>query len=198
MKQVVIIHGGDTFENHEAYLNWLQKFPMDLSWYRVGKIGWKRTLEKRLGEGYEVYLPEMPNPTYAQYIEWKLWTDKLIDLIRDEIILVGHSLGGSFLVKYLSENTLSKKVRGVFLVSACFEKDTDGNALHSFELPQTFNLQTENIFLYHSTDDPVVPFSDMEEFKKKLPNATVRVFGDRKHFNAEVFLELAEDIKSLE
>lgn len=198
MKQIVVIHGGDTFQSYEAYLEVLKNFQIDIQRYRAGKIGWKKNLENMLGEEYEVYLPEMPNPTYAQYIEWKLWMDKIVDLLGDEIILAGHSLGGSFLVKYLSENTLSKKVKGVFLVSACYDKDTDGNALHSFELPQTFNLQTENIFLYHSTDDPVVPFSDMDEFKKKLPNARVRVFEDRKHFNGEEFPELAEDIKSLE
>jgi predicted alpha/beta hydrolase family esterase len=197
MKQVVVIHGGDTFENYEAYLNWLKSFPMDLSWYRAGKIGWKKTLEKRLGDDYEVYLPEMPNETNAQYIEWKLWMDKVVSLLGDEVVLAGHSLGGSFLTKYLSENVLSKKINGVFLVSACFDKDTDGNGLHSFTIPEKLNLQTENVFLYHSKDDPVVPFSDLEEFKNKIPNAVARVFVDRKHFNGEEFPELVEDIKSI-
>jgi hypothetical protein len=45
--------------------------------------------------------------------------------------------------------------------------------------------------------DPVVPFSDLEVFKNKIPNAVARVFEDRKHFNGEEFPELVDDIKSI-
>jgi predicted alpha/beta hydrolase family esterase len=55
-------------------------------------------------------------------------------------------------------------------------------------------MQTKNIYLYHSKDDPVVPFSALEKFARALPLAYTRIFEDRKHINQSEFPELAEDI----
>ena len=197
MPQVLVIHGGEVFENHEMYLNFLENLELDLSRSKAGQKKWKNSLADRLGSEYEVYLSQMPNEMNAQYSEWKMMMDKYIDALQDGIVLIGHSLGGSFLVKYLSENKINKRVKGLFLVSACFEKDVFGYGLYSFALPEEVNLEVEKVFLYHSKDDPVVPFSDLESFKKVIPNGVSRVFEDRKHFNTEEFPELVEDIKSL-
>ena len=196
-KQVVIIHGGDTFESHEAYLNFLKNFKIDLDRCRIGKGSWKRWLHHALGEEYDIILPEMPGASNAQYEEWKLWMEKLIPLLNDEIILVGHSLGASFLVKYLSEAPCPKKVLGVFLVSTPFDTDSDGYSLASFSHQGKIKLQNQNVYLYHSKDDPAVPFSAMEKFQKALPHAHARAFEDRRHMNQLEFPELADDIKAL-
>jgi len=196
-KQVVIVHGGDTFETHEAYLDYLRNFKLELERCRVGKGSWKRWLQEALGEGYDILLPEMPSASNAQYDEWKLWLDKLMPLLDDEIILVGHSLGASFLVKYLSDGSCPKKVLGVFLVSGVFDTDSYGYGLASFAHRGTIDLHTENVYLYHSKDDPVVPFSAMEKFKEALPHAHARAFEDRRHMNQPEFPELAEDIRDL-
>jgi predicted alpha/beta hydrolase family esterase len=196
-KQIVIIHGGDTFGTHEEYLNFLNNFQIDIERYKTNKDDWKKWLCDELEEDYEVITPAMPNKTNARYEEWKLWMDKLVPLLNDEIILIGHSMGGSFLAKYLSENKLPKKIKAVFLVSAMFDYDDDGNHLHSFSLPENLNLQTDKVYLYHSKDDRVVPFGSLDKFKNKLPNAIVRVFVDRGHINQETFPELVQDIMSL-
>ena len=196
-KQIVVIHGGDTFENYETYIDFLRGFEIDINRFNSEKTDWKPWLRKALGSEYEVLLPAMPNKTNAQYGEWKMWMDKLVPFLNDGVILIGHSLGGAFLVKYLSQGIFPKKIRGVFLVAAVYDKDTDGYPLASFALPLNLDLQTENIYLYHSKDDPVVPFSDLEEYKKVLPNAQAKVLNDRKHINQEEFPELVEDIKSL-
>ncbi len=196
-KQIVIIHGGDTFENQEAYLDFLKNYEIDIERYKSSKDDWKPWLRERLGDDYEVILPTMPNKTNAQFGEWKLWFEKIIPFLNEEIILVGHSLGASFVAKYLSENKFPKKLNGVFLVSGVFDKDSDGYSLLSFSLPEKLDLQTENLYLYHSKDDPVVPFSALENFIKALPKAHSRVFENRKHINQPEFMELAEDILSL-
>lgn len=198
MKQVLIIHGGNVFENYETYWNFFENLQIDLARSKAGQKKWKNSIDQKLGKDYEVYLPSMPSNMNAQYKEWKLMMDKHINALSEEIILVGHSLGASFLVKYLSENKINKKIKGVFLVSGVFKQDSCGNGLYSFALPDKLDLQTENIFLYHSKDDPVVPFSELESFQKAFPGATSRVFEDRKHLNTEEFPELVEDIKSLE
>ncbi|HEY4512323.1 MAG TPA: alpha/beta hydrolase [Candidatus Paceibacterota bacterium] len=196
-KQIVVIHGGDTFENQETYLNFLNNYKIDIERYRTSKDDWKPGLREKLGEEYEVILPVMPNKFNARFEEWKLWLEKFFPFLNDEIILIGHSLGASFVAKYLSENKFPKKLKGVFLVSGVFDKDSEGYSLLSFSLPEKLDLQTENVYLYHSKDDPVVPFSALDNFMKAFPQAHTRVFEDRKHINQEEFPELVEDILQL-
>lgn len=196
-KQIVVIHGGDTFENQEAYLNFLKNYEIDIERYKISKDDWKPDLRRKLRSDYEVILPIMPNKTNARFEEWKIWFEKIIPFLNEEIILIGHSLGASFLVKYLSENNLPNKLKAVFLVSGVFDTDTDGYSLQSFSLPEKLDLQTENIYFYHSKDDPVVPFSALENFAQIFPKAHTRIFEDRKHINQEEFPELVQDIQNL-
>jgi len=197
-KQVVVIHGGDTFETYEEYLNFLRSYEIDIERYKSDQSDWKPWLRQKLGSNYEVILPIMPNKTNAQFDEWKIWFEKLIPFLHGGVILVGHSLGGTFLVKYLSENQFKKKIKAVFLVGAVYDKDDDGYSVVSFSLPEKLNLQTEKIYLYHSKDDLVVPFSTLGQYKKALPKAETKVFEDRGHFNQEEFPELAQDILNLD
>lgn len=196
-KQVVVIHGGDTFETYEEYLDFLRGYKIDIERYKTDKHDWKPWLRQRLGSDYEIISPIMPNRTNAQFEEWRIWFEKLIPFLHDEVILIGHSLGGTFLPKYLSENSFPKKIKAVFLVGAVYDKDSDGYLLVSFTLPAHLNLQTDKIYLYHSKDDGVVPFSALEQYKKALPKAQTRVFKDRGHLNQEEFPELVQDILNL-
>ena len=58
------------------------------------------------------------------------------------------------------------------------------------------NQQGGNIYIYHSEDDFVVPFADLDKYAKDLPNAKKVIFKDRGHFLQEEFPELIESIKS--
>ena len=195
-KQVVVIGGGETFDTYEKYLRFLKRFQIDFDEYRLGKKGWKDTLGEKLGEEYEIIRPEMPCRWNAKYPEWQIWFEKFIPHFNGEVVLVGHSLGGTFLAKYLSENKFPKKIKGVFLVSAPHD-DAPDYSLLDFALPKKLNLQTENTMIYHSVDDPVVPHADLNKYSTAIPNAMVKEFTDRGHFNQEEFPELVEDIKNL-
>ena len=196
-KQIVVIHGGDTFESYEEYLKFIENWEIDFERYRLNKRDWKETIAEKIGSDFEVIRPKMPNERNAQYSEWKIWFEKFIGKLEFEVFLVGHSLGGSFLVKYLSENNSPKIIKAVFLIAAVFDKDIYGYGLASFSLPEKLDLQTDKIYLYHSKDDPVVSFSGLERFKKKLKGSAVREFTNRGHFNQEELPELLEDIKGL-
>lgn len=202
-QQIIIIHGGDTFKSHKEYIKFLKEFKIDLEYYKSGKQNWKSTLSKNLGKGYEIIQPAMPNKNNAQYVEWKLWFKKLIPYLNKEIILIGHSLGGTFLAKYLSENNFPKKIKATFLLAAPFgnwDNKKLGYSLASFKLPQNLDkLQKQGgkIFIYQSKDDPVVPFDDCKKYNAKLKNSKLRIFTNKKHFNQERFPELIKDIKNI-
>ncbi|MBX4199012.1 alpha/beta hydrolase [Candidatus Parcubacteria bacterium] len=198
-KQVVVIHGGDNYGTYEAYIASLKEFVVDSLEYFM-KQGWKDSLESSLGDEYKVIRPEMPNKFNARYEEWRIWFEKLLPLLDQEIILVGHSLGGIFLAKYLSENKLAKRIHGTFLIAAPFDEEDADYELVDFNLPPSLKLLEEQggkIFLYHSKDDKQVPFKDIAKYAKAIPNAVVRTFKDKGHFNQKEFPELVSDIKSL-
>jgi len=197
-KQVILIHGGDTFETYEEYIKSLQDFKMDFQMLK--KKDWKISLENKLGGVFEVIAPRMPSNYNAKFLEWKIWFEKIIPFLEDEIILVGHSLGGIFLAKYLSLYEYPKKIKATFLVAAPFDDADSEYTLADFALPQSLNKfekQGGQIYLYQSKDDDSVPFVDLSKYQKALPKAKVTVFEDRGHFNQEQFPELVADIKNL-
>ncbi|OHA91260.1 MAG: hypothetical protein A2758_02230 [Candidatus Zambryskibacteria bacterium RIFCSPHIGHO2_01_FULL_49_18] len=197
MKQILIIGGGDTFATQEEYLNFLQNYKIDIERWKSGVDDWKPWLRGKLAGEYEVIIPVMPNKFNARFEEWKIWFEKFIPFLKDGVVFIGHSLGASFIAKYLSENKFPKKVRAVMLVAGVYDKDSEGYSLLSFALPEKLDLQNENTMIYHSKDDSVVPFSALENFSRALPQAKTRVFEDRGHLNMPEFPELLEDIKSL-
>ncbi len=196
-QQILVIHGGDAFDTYGEYLRNLELKTAYLDRMKVG--GWKTWLQRNLGAVVDVYNPTMPNAANARYAEWKIWFEKILKLMNNDVILIGHSLGGIFLTKYLSENQVDKRIRATFLVAAPFVVLEDYE-LSDFILPRDLELlrkQGGNIFLYHSKDDVVVPYSNVESYQQALPEATIRSFSDRGHFNDDRFVEIEDDIRSV-
>ncbi len=202
-KQVVVIHGGNSFPNYTEYILGLKKIKLDLEHLtKPEEKRWKKNLPKNLGSSFQVFSPDMPNWSDAKYLEWKIWFEKITPFLKDGVVLVGHSLGAIFLTKYLSETKFSKKIRGTFLVAGPYEeKGYKGKYLiPEFRIPKSLNKlekQGGQIFLYHSKDDKVVPFRDAKKYEERLPNAKLTIFKDRGHFRQTTFPELVRDIKSL-
>jgi predicted alpha/beta hydrolase family esterase len=196
--QIFVIHGGDAFATYEEYLQNLKTTSLDLE--KLKSKGWKSTLPEALGESYEVISPRMPNAQNAKYAEWKIWFEKHIPFMQDGVVLVGHSLGGVFLAKYLSENKFPKKIRAVFIVAAPYDRDYS-RPLVEFAIERSlkqFAEQGGEMFFYHSKDDPIVEFSELEKYRKELPTAHFKTFEDRQHFHkTDEFPELVADIKKL-
>lgn len=197
-KQLILIHGGMTFDNRKDYLTWLKNLEIDLDFYR--REGWHGSLRKKLGKNFDVLLARMPNATSAKYQEWEIIFDKMAPLLEENVILIGHSLGAIFLAKYLSENQFPKKIRATFLIAPPHDDKKLHESLADFNLPKSLAGLAEQggrIFLYHSQDDPTVPYSHSLKYKKSLPKAVLKTFKNRGHFNQPEFPELVREIKGL-
>lgn len=197
-KQVLIIHGGNTFTNYSEYIESLKTKKIELEKLKY-RIDWKDSITDDLGDKFEVLVPRMPNGTNAKYNEWKIWFEQIISLLKDNVILIGHSLGGIFLVKYLSQNLLATKVKAVVLISAPY-KELDTEEIGDFSLPKSLsklNKQIKNIVLIQSEDDPVVPASHVYLYKKQLPDAELILFKANGHFQQMHFPELVKLIKTI-
>lgn len=192
-RQVFVIHGGDCFDSYEEYLEYLRNYEMKLE--NIGRRDWKSSIAPAFPE-FDVYVPDMPNKKNARYAEWKIIFDKLVALMHDDVVLVGHSLGGIFLAKYLSENSIDKKIASLHLVAAPFDS-AGAESLGDFTLAHDLGKisdQAPAVFFYFSSDDPVVDLSNRDKYKAQLPNAKFIDFSDRKHFNQETFPELVKNI----
>lgn len=197
-KQVVLIHGGNVFKSYDDYLDFLRNQTFDINKVNSQKERWNRSLDKTLGDDFFTLMPQMPCKQNAKYSEWKIFFEKIIPFLEDSVILIGHSLGGIFLAKYLSENNFPVKISRLHLVAAPFDR-ASREYLGDFTLStslEKIKKQIKKIYLYHSKDDQVVSFSEMEKYAKALPEAEKYIFEDRGHFLGEDFPELIENIKT--
>lgn len=196
-KQLFVIHGGDSYNSYEEYFEALKAKQVSLE--SLVKKGWKIGLQEALGDEFEVVAPTMPCKQNAKYVEWKVYFEKFLPLLRDDVIFVGHSLGGIFLTKYFSENVIKKSVQALLLVAAPYNT-VSTHPLASFVITEgmdTIGQQVDKMYFYHSTDDLVVSYSNYEDYKRLLPHATFRSFTDKGHFNQEAFPEIVNDIINL-
>lgn len=197
-KQIIVIGGGDTFDAYEQYISFLKTYKINFEKMKSG--GWKDSLEKKLGKGFEVILPNMPNKYNAKYLEWKIWWEKIIPHLEPEVVLAGHSLGGIFLAKYLSENRFPKKILAAFLIAAPYDDKDMEDSLADFKLKKDLSRlrdQSDKLFVWQSADDDIVPFSDFEKYKKSLPGANFREFKNKGHFTQKNFPELVREIRKI-
>ena len=197
-KQIVLIHGGETFDTYDDYIKYLEECDFDPN--KDEEKRWKHSFEEKLGSDFGVIAPTMPSKYNAKYKEWKIWFKKLFPYLEDNIVLIGHSLGGIFLAKYLSENDFPKKIVATYLIAAPYDAEDSDYSMADFVLSDTlekFEEQGGKIFIYHSKDDPVVPFIDLEKDAKELPSAEKVIFEDKRHFMEEEFTELIESIQHL-
>jgi predicted alpha/beta hydrolase family esterase len=198
MKQIIVIHGGTTFARYDDYLEYLRtKQPsIDRLTYQTF---WKEGLQDELGAEYQVLLPSMPNKTNAKYSEWKLWFDTLSGLFADDCVLVGHSLGGIFLAKYLSENTFPHRIKATILIAAPF-KDESAEDLADFKLTgisDLFRQQTGKVIVFGGEDDPVISKDELQRYKEELPGADFRIMSATDHFMRVDFPELTQVLTEL-
>lgn len=198
MRQVIAIHGGTTFIQYEDYLEYLRTKLVTVDSLKYVQF-WKERLQEDLGSEYEVLSPRMPNGTNARYSEWKIWFDNISSVMTDGCILIGHSMGAIFLAKYLSENQFPRKIKATILVAAP-HSDESLEPLGDFKLKKVsekFISQAGDVTLFFGEDDPVIPTSEIGNYKQDLPNAKFVITSAPDHFMRPAFPEIIEVIKSI-
>ncbi len=203
-RQIIYIHGGDSFARREDFLTYLKTTPLrDPLGERT--VRWPDTLRTDLGPDYEVYMPTMPNKFNARFDEWVIWMERYLDLVEDGVILIGWSLGGMFLAKYLSETPLKKQVAAAYLLAAPGGEfvDTNGSGGDCIDFrphPRavaTLSTLIPRLEIWQSEDDFVVPASEVEWYRTHVPGATITIFKDKNHFLVESLPELIASIKAI-
>lgn len=164
MKNAFIIHGfnGDTTYTFGPYV--------------------KEELEKR---GYTVIMPNFPIRSEATYLGWSSILQKYLNLFNKDTIVICHSIGNPFFMKFLTENNLKIKlyisVAGFCKFFIVPDRDDINKAFLDFKVNENdINYCKSNIkFRYslYSDNDHIIPFDILEDFTEKLDSTPVFISG---------------------
>ena len=159
------------------------------------------SLQRALGNSYEIRYPKMPDEDDPDYEKWKPAIAEEMAKLKGVAILIGHSLGGSFLLKFLVEEKPQNKIAGIFLMAAPYWGG-EGWRYDGYQraaLPKDFASRLPrdaSIFMYHGSKDGVVPLEHLSLYAAQLPQAhTRRLEGDHQLNND--LSEVAADIIKL-
>ena len=184
MKNAIIIHGmpdkeeylkEDSFRENQHWLPWLQ--------------------HRFCIKGILAQVPAMPEPYAPDYEKWKEVFEYFP--INEETILVGHSCGGGFLVRWLSENKVN--VGQVVLVAPWLDPDKEfTKGFFDFVIDPDLVSRTKGVTVFYSLDDGKEILESVATIKATLPDAVFREFTNAGHFCEEdgykEFPELLEAI----
>lgn len=124
--------------------------------------------------------PELPTPYEPEYEKW-------LDVFKrfhidEHTILIGHSCGAGFLVRWLSENNI--KVGTVILVAPFLDPDGDEvkSDFFDFQISKKLSKNTKNLCIFYSTDDNQEILTSVEQILVSDDKIESRKFTDKGHF----------------
>lgn len=160
----LILHGCPSDENsvilkNQKWMNWVE--------------------EECIKQGINAIAPDMPTPWKPDYGEWKRVIESFP--ITNKSILVGHSCGGAFLVRWLLETR--RKVQKLILVAPAKIPERPGDprgVLYEFELPKLPVAIADDIVMFTSNDSPH-HLASFELYKTSLHPRIINV-PEKGHF----------------
>jgi len=169
MKKAIILHG---WSREKEYFDPTRPSDSNNHW-----LPWIQ--HELLLKGVLAQTPEMPDAYIPDYEKWKK-TFEQFD-INEETILIGHSCGGGFLVRWLSENNI--KVGKVVLVAPWLdpEKEIDEN-FFQFKIDSELASKTDGLVVMYSIDDGSSILKTIDTLKSETSNIEFQEFEDKGHF----------------
>jgi predicted alpha/beta hydrolase family esterase len=186
MKTAVLIHGMPSKEEY-----------MKPSVPAASNNQWFPWIQKQLSLlGIVARTPEMPEPYRPDYQRWKQVFEQF--KLDEKTILVGHSCGGGFLVRWLSERDI--KVGKVVLVAPWINpKDpTPVTGFFDFKVDPNLVSKTSSLTVFISLDDEQDELDTAKMLEEKVKDIEFKRFSDKGHFCVGFNLETEEFPELLE
>lgn len=172
MKRAIILHG----------------------WGGTPEKGFKPWLKTKLEQhGYQVAMPLLPNTDRPVLADWLKTLETLVGEPDSDTVLVGHSLGGLLILKYLESLPAGKKIGKAVLVAPVVDAildmtDEETQMIHHW-LDKPLNgdkvvHSAESISAFFSDDDPAIPLSS-EAVLKGWGKVKTMIEHQMGHYNEE-------------
>ena len=189
MKNAILLHGTSSKEEYYS-----------LEYPSASNSHWLPWLQKNLlVNDIHAVTPEMLNGFNPDYDVWCREFERYD--ITSETILVGHSCGGGFLLRWLSEHP-DIKVDKVILVAPWLDP-TRRKTIDFFDFTLDSNLvdRTRGVTVFSSNNDSDEIIKSVQIISEQVPNIKIKEFLNYGHFCYEdmktvEFPELLEEILS--
>ncbi len=181
MKRAIILHG--TCSRRDYYD---EKVPA------LSNQHWIPWLQKQLiARDILAYAPDMPFAFKPDYEIWRGEVERFD--IGPETMLVGHSTGGGFWVRWLSEHP-DVHVGKVVLVAPWLDPNNiKKTTFFDFKIDQNLVRRTNGLIIFASDNDHLGIRWSVETFRANLPGHTYREFHNYGHYmDIQSFPELLE------
>jgi len=169
MNNAIIIHGtGDK----EEYFS--DKYPS------LSNSHWLPWLQKQLLiKGVFTQTPEMPEAHSPDYEKWSREFARFE--VNEDSVLIGHSCGGGFLLRWLSENKV--KIKKLILVAPWLDpKREKTTSFFDFKIDQNIKERIGEIHLLVSKDDDEDILESVDIIKNSISDITYHEFLNHGHF----------------
>ncbi len=178
MKNAIIVHG---MQSKEDYYD--PQYPSQSNFH------WIPWLQKQLlMHDIATATPEMPLPYAPEYAVWKKEFERYD--VTPETILVGHSAGGGFLVRWLSEHA-ETHVGKVFLVAPWLDlqKESD-TGFFDFEIDPKITLRVQQVTIFNDTDDEKDIHASVQKLRDVLNPVDYVEVSAQNHFCVSVSFKM--------
>jgi len=171
MKNAIILHGGP---DKEEYYD-----PKAPSMSNAHWLPWLQA--QLLKHDIPAATPEVPRSFDRN---WQVWIKEVERFdIGPETILVGHSTGAGFWIKYLSIHK-DLKVDKVVLVAPWLDPDQEHTKdfFDDFEIDPDFPARTKGVTIFNSDNDQDSVQKTVKIVRNKVKDLTYREFHNYGHF----------------
>lgn len=126
------------------------------------------------------YTPDIPL-SYEPL--WERWVKEIERYeINEDTMLVGHSCGGGFWVRYLSEHPELKVAKVVLVAPWIDVEQEDPNNMFDFKIDPEFVKRTKGTVIFHSTNDAGEIINSVAKLREKVKNIGYKEFENYGHF----------------
>lgn len=157
--------------------------------YANPNSNWFSWIKKELeNKGFEVIVPKFPTPINQSLESWLRAISKHEDKITNETVLIGHSLGAAFILKFLEKT--NEKINAAFLVAGFFKlvgSPYDENIKSFFDNEFDWGKIRKNcgkFFVIGSDNDEYIPIGITNQMAKNL-GAELKIIHNGGHLNEQ-------------
>ncbi len=184
----IIIHGCSSEEEKAMH-------PEERTYYKH----WIPWIKKELNaRGIKTESPLMPNPWAPDYNAFKKEFEKY-NTVSENTILIGHSCGCAFLVRWLGET--KQKIRKLILIApwkVFEENDSFRKAFYSYPIDENIKLRVKEIVMFTADDEEEEGKKSLQIFHDALGGKIINLKGKGHytlgHMGTEKFPELLQEI----
>jgi pimeloyl-ACP methyl ester carboxylesterase len=157
------------------------------------------SLRRELGQGFEIHYPRMPNEDDPSYGAWKPALERALKPLKQGAIVVGHSVGGTILLRLLAEYSSPEPLGAVIVIAAPFVGE-GGWSAEGLQFPADLGARLPEgvpVHFYHGLEDETAPPSHVDLYGRAVPQARIHRLPGRDHQLNDDLSEVAADILSL-